>query len=235
MIESPECLGCWGDRYLWHPNTLRGEGAIPGRTGAAPVHGERGAGGRPRRRNGSGDGDPCRAEHHWPPPGRTARRAGRPRGGPVRRPGKPAGRRNPACWRLWASWCNRPSAAIPRPPCLWVSKSQRHLARALTERGFAAGQKLVGRLFAFITQTWRGKPLLTHQMIVQLLASTTTRTGLAVQCRLDRSAYAKGVRVSDAEMATLDLQPAAFPGDGNYTIRPRQPTTDAVGRAQALN
>ena len=66
------------------------------------------------------------------------------------------------------------------------------------------------RLFAFITQNWRGKPLLTHQVIVQSIASTTTRTGLTVQCRLDRSAYAKGVRVSDAEMATLNLQPAAF-------------------------
>src|SRR4051812_9677781 len=80
------------------------------------------------------------------------------------------------------------------------------------------------RLFAFITQNWRGKPLLTHQVIVQLIASTTTRTGLTVQCRLNRSAYAKGVRVSDAEMATLNLRPAAFHGDWNYTIRPRQPT-----------
>ena len=61
-------------------------------------------------------------------------------------------------------------------------------------------------------------------MIVQLIASTTTRTGLTVQCRLDRSAYAKGVKVSDAEMATLNLRPAAFHGDWNYTIRPRQPT-----------
>src|SRR4051794_37558338 len=79
VIWSPECLGCWGDRYLWHPNTLRGDGAVPGRTGAAPVHGERGAGGRPRRRNGSDYGDPCRAEHHRPRPGRTAPRAERPR------------------------------------------------------------------------------------------------------------------------------------------------------------
>jgi len=79
------------------------------------------------------------------------------------------------------------------------------------------------RLFAFITQNWSGKPLLTHQVIVQLIASTTTRTGLTVQCRLDRSASAKGVRVSDAEMATLNLQPAAF-GDWNYTSRLRQPT-----------
>ena len=80
------------------------------------------------------------------------------------------------------------------------------------------------RLFAFITQNWSGKALLTHQVIVQLIASTTTRTGLTVQCRLDRSAYAKGVKVSDAEMATLNLQPAALHGDWNYTIKPRQPT-----------
>ena len=80
------------------------------------------------------------------------------------------------------------------------------------------------RLFAFITQNWSGKPLLTHQVIVQLIASTTTRTGLTVQCRLDRSACAKGVKVSDAEMATLNLQPAALHGDWNYTFLPRQPT-----------
>jgi hypothetical protein len=80
------------------------------------------------------------------------------------------------------------------------------------------------RLFAFITQNWRGKPLLTHRVIVQLIASPTTRTGLTVQCRLDRGAYAKGIKVSDAEMATLNLQPAAFHGDWNYTILPRQLT-----------
>src|SRR3954465_212959 len=90
VIWSPECLGYWGDRYLWPPNTLRGDGAIPGRTGAAPAHGERGAGGRPRRRNGSGDGDRCRADHHRPRPDRTAPRAGRPR-----QPHPPPGRWTP--------------------------------------------------------------------------------------------------------------------------------------------
>src|SRR3954469_21682270 len=56
-----------------------------------------------------------------------------------------------------------------------------------------ARNRIEHRRFAFITQTWRGKPLLTHQVIVQVIASTTTRTGLTVRCRLDRSAYAKGV------------------------------------------
>ena len=90
--------------------------------------------------------------------------------------------------------------------------------------GTSKWNRIEHRLFAFITQNGRGKPLLTHQVIVQLIASTTTRTGLTVRCRLDRSAYAKGVRVSDAEMAALNLQPSAFHGDWNYTIRPRQPT-----------
>ena len=148
-------------------------------------------------------------------------------GGRIRRPGggrKPAVETQPGLLEALGELVQSAIRGDPEAALLWVSKSQRHLARALTERGFAAGQKLVGRLFAFITQTWRGKPLLTHQVIVQLIASTTTRTGLTVQCRLDRSAYAKGVRVSDAEMATLNLQPAAFHGDWNYTIRPRQPT-----------
>jgi Rhodopirellula transposase DDE domain len=90
--------------------------------------------------------------------------------------------------------------------------------------GTSKWNRIEHRLFAFITQNWRGKPLLTHRVIVQLIASTTTRTGLTVQCRLDRSAYAKGIKVSEAEMATLNLRPAAFHGAWNYTIRPRQPT-----------
>jgi Rhodopirellula transposase DDE domain len=79
------------------------------------------------------------------------------------------------------------------------------------------------RLFAFITQNWRGKPLLSHQVIVQLIANTTTDTGLTVACRLDTSTYAKGIKVSDAEMAGLSIQPANFHGDWNDTITPRHP------------
>src|SRR3954468_1502335 len=90
--------------------------------------------------------------------------------------------------------------------------------------GTSKWNRIEHRLFAFITQNGRGKPLLTHQVIVQLIASATTRTGLTVQRRLDRGAYAKGIKVSDAEMATLNLQPAAFHGDWNYTILPRQLT-----------
>jgi hypothetical protein len=87
--------------------------------------------------------------------------------------------------------------------------------------GTSKWNRIEHRLFAFITQNWRGKPLLTHQVIVQLIANTTTRTGLTVQCRLDKTAYDKGVRISDAEMATLNITPADFHGEWNYTISSR--------------
>ncbi len=61
------------------------------------------------------------------------------------------------------------------------------------------------RLFAFITQNWRGKPLVTHEVIIQLVANTTTKTGLSVQCRLDENDYEKGIKVSDADMPALNL------------------------------
>jgi Rhodopirellula transposase DDE domain len=79
------------------------------------------------------------------------------------------------------------------------------------------------RLFAFITQNWRGKPLVSHQLIVQLIANTTTDTGLTVACRLDDNTYEKGIRVSDDEMAALKIRPANFHGEWNYTFVPRRP------------
>jgi Rhodopirellula transposase DDE domain len=83
--------------------------------------------------------------------------------------------------------------------------------------------KIEHRLFSFITQNWRGKPLISYLVIVQLIASTTTDTGLTVACRLDESDYAKGIKVTDAEMAALNIQPADFHGEWNYTIAPRRP------------
>ena len=79
------------------------------------------------------------------------------------------------------------------------------------------------RLFAFISMNWRAKPLLSYLVIVQLIASTTTDTGLTVTCQLDGATYEKGIKVSDAEMASLNIQPASFHGEWNYTIMPRRP------------
>ena len=88
--------------------------------------------------------------------------------------------------------------------------------------GTSKWNRIEHRLFAFITQNWRGKPLLTHEVIVQLIASTRTRTGLNVQCRLDENTYEKGIKVSDEQMASLNITPADFHGDWNYTIAPRK-------------
>ena len=88
--------------------------------------------------------------------------------------------------------------------------------------GTSKWNRIEHRLFAFITQNWRGKPLVTHEVIVQLIANTTTKTGLSVQCRLDENDYAKGIKISDAEMATLNVVQSDFHGEWNYTIEPRR-------------
>ena len=89
--------------------------------------------------------------------------------------------------------------------------------------GTSKWNRIEHRLFSFITQNWRGKPLVNYQTIVQLIGATTTRTGLKVQCAIDEARYPAGVQVSDAEMADLKLTPHAFHGEWNYTIEPRPP------------
>jgi len=86
--------------------------------------------------------------------------------------------------------------------------------------GTSKWNKIEHRLFSFITQNWRGRPLLTHAAIVNLIAATTTQTGLTVRCMLDRRRYPAGIKVSDQQMREINLQPANFHGDWNYTIRP---------------
>jgi hypothetical protein len=86
--------------------------------------------------------------------------------------------------------------------------------------GTSKWNKIEHRLFSFITQNWRGKPLVTHQVIVSLIAATTTKTGLRVQSRVDSRVYAKGRRVSDGQLALVHIEPNAFHGEWNYTIHP---------------
>jgi hypothetical protein len=91
--------------------------------------------------------------------------------------------------------------------------------------GTSKWNRIEHRMFAFITQNWRGKPLVSHEVIVQLIANTTTTTGLTVACRIDATPYEKGIKVSDAEMADLNIWPADFHGEWNYTFEPRPPET----------
>ena len=89
--------------------------------------------------------------------------------------------------------------------------------------GTSKWNKIEHRLFSFITQNWRGRPLVSYQTIVQLIAATTTDAGLKVRCEIDTNTYPAGVRVSDAEMEALNIQRHDFHGDWNYTISPQPP------------
>lgn len=88
--------------------------------------------------------------------------------------------------------------------------------------GTSKWNKVEHRLFSFISSTWRGEPLRDYETIVRLIANTTTAKGLTVTCRLDRRRYAAGHRVSDEQMARLNLTPHAFHGEWNYSIRPHR-------------
>ena len=87
--------------------------------------------------------------------------------------------------------------------------------------GTSKWNKIEHRLFSFITKNWRGKPLVSHEVIVNLIAATTTRTGLRVQSQLDTGKYPKGIKVGKQEFATIQLRPDPFHGEWNYTIAPR--------------
>jgi hypothetical protein len=111
---------------------------------------------------------------------------------------------------------------------LWKLELQRladELGLAITvchlPPGTSKWTKIEHRLFSFITQNWRGKPLVSHQVIVQLIAATTTKTGLTVRCELDRNSYPAGIKVADAQLASVNLKRHDFHGEWNYTISPR--------------
>ena len=87
--------------------------------------------------------------------------------------------------------------------------------------GTSKWNKIEHRLFSFITQNWRGRPLVSYQTIVQLIAATTTDTGLKVQCEIDPNTYPAGVKVTDAEMDAINIHRHEFHGDWNYTISPQ--------------
>ena len=88
--------------------------------------------------------------------------------------------------------------------------------------GTSKWNRIEHRLFCHITQNWRGRPLTDRLAVVELIGATTNRTGLKVECAIDASTYEKGVKVSDAEMASLDITGDQFHPEWNYTIKPRQ-------------
>lgn len=94
--------------------------------------------------------------------------------------------------------------------------------------GTSKWNKIEHRLFSHITMNWRGRPLTSHEAIVNSIASTTTRTGLKVRAELDSAAYETGVRVSDGQMDALPLDRHAWHGDWNYTLRPEEHRRDGI-------
>jgi len=90
--------------------------------------------------------------------------------------------------------------------------------------GTSKWNRIEHRLFSFITCNWRGKPLVSYQAIVQLIAATTTTTGLKVRCKLDQNTYPAGIKVSDAEIDAINISRHDFHGDWNYTINPKPDT-----------
>ena len=87
--------------------------------------------------------------------------------------------------------------------------------------GTSKWNKIEHRLFCFITKNWRGRPLVSYKTVVNLIASTSTKTGLKVRAALDTESYATGIVVTDEELARVNITPDPFHGEWNYTIRPR--------------
>ena len=87
--------------------------------------------------------------------------------------------------------------------------------------GTSKWNKIEHRLFSHITQNWRGRPLTSHEVVVNLIENTTTRGGLRVKAALDTTRYPTKLQVSDDQLATLHLSRDAFHGDWNYSLTPR--------------
>ena len=112
---------------------------------------------------------------------------------------------------------------------LWKVELQKMANRAgltITVCHFPPGtskwNKIEHRMFSFITKNWRGKPLIDHATIVNLIGSTKTKEGLKIRCELDAKTYPKGIKVSDAQLEKVKLEKHKFHGDWNYTIYPNK-------------
>lgn len=88
--------------------------------------------------------------------------------------------------------------------------------------GTSKWNKIEHRMFCHITKNWRGRPLVSHEVIINLIANTTTNTGLKIRAELDQGNYPTGIKVSDAELSELNLKTAKFHGDWNYALLPQQ-------------
>lgn len=97
--------------------------------------------------------------------------------------------------------------------------------------GTSKWNKVEHRLFSAITSNWRGRPLTSHEVVVNLIGATTNQRGFEVHAHLDTGSYPLGVKVSKAEVEALPLTRHDFHGDWNYTVHP----ASAVGRPRTTD
>jgi len=90
--------------------------------------------------------------------------------------------------------------------------------------GTSKWNKIEHRMFCHITENWRARPLLSREVVVNLISSTTTNKGLRIQAALDEANYETGIKVSDEQLRSISIKHADFHGDWNYTIKPRRPS-----------
>ena len=102
----------------------------------------------------------------------------------------------------------------------WATETGLQVTVCHLPPGTSKWNKIEHRLFAHISMNWRGRPLVSHEVVVELVGATTTETGLRVQAELDPGVYPTKIKVSDAEMAALHLTPHPFHGEWNYSITP---------------
>jgi hypothetical protein len=86
--------------------------------------------------------------------------------------------------------------------------------------GTSKWNKIEHRMFCHITENWRGRPLMSHEVVVKLIGTTSTKSGLKIRATLDKKTYPKGIEVTDAEVASVRMRKASFHGEWNYTIMP---------------
>src|SRR5438128_5628058 len=103
----------------------------------------------------------------------------------------------------------------------WATESGLRISVCHFPPGTSKWNKIEHRLFCHITKNWRGKPLSSRAVVVNLIGHTKTRTGLQVRAELDTNAYPTGLEVSDEELAAVHLTPDVFHGEWNYTIAPQ--------------
>lgn len=102
----------------------------------------------------------------------------------------------------------------------FANKTQLAVAVCHFPPGTSKWNKIEHRMFSHITKNWRGRPLTSHEVIVNLIANTTTDTGLKIQATLDSKEYPTGIKISDKEIKAINLNKNDFHGEWNYTIQP---------------